>query len=192
VNDHIEPLPVAAAVAQRRRTPRARPYLRALWLIPGLLMLGIGLYVYYDVPDDGLVTTIQVTTKPGLVGQTAEALRLVQMGTPDLYLKIKTAAGEERTPTFHDTPLGNGLRWALKSPARMRHVKEVEIWDENVISDDFKDRTLMSGWSAEGQTFRVELIGEKDRPPAWALPVAAAGGAITLIALLRFVWDQVI
>ncbi len=192
MNDQSEPLPVAAAVRRRARPPRARMYLRLLWLIPGLALLGAGLYAYVNVEDDGTVTEIQLTTKPGLVGQTSEALRLVQLGNPDPYLKVKFTDGEEKTRTFKDTPIGNGLTFKLDKAQRMRQIREVEVWDENALRDDFKDRMTINGWSAEGQAFHVELRGEKFKPPAWALPVAAVGGAITLVALLRFVWDQVI
>lgn len=192
MNEQSQPLPVADAIKQRARPPRAKPYLRLLWLIPGLALLGAGLYAYYDVEDDGIVTMVQLTTKPGLVGQTSEALRLVQPGNPDLYLKIKSSAGEEKTRAFKDTPIGNGLIYRVAKPTRMREIREVEVWDENAFSDDFKDHVTLSGWSAEGQAYRIDLLGDKFKPPAWALPVAAVGGAITLIALLRFVWDQVI
>ena len=194
-----QPLPVAEAMRRRapagsQRPPRARPYLRLLWILPGLALLGAGLYKYYDVEDDGTVHTIQVTTKPGMVGQASEALRLISVGTPDLYLKIKTADGAQlRTFTHEDTPVGNGLKWALDKPLRMRDVREVEVWDEDAVRDNFADRvSLGSAWSAEGQTYRIELLGEKAQPPKWALPVAVGGGVVTLVVLLRFVWDQVI
>lgn len=187
-----QPLPVAEALRLRKRPPRAKPYLRLLWLVPGLALLGIGLFVYFDVEDDGDVTMVQLTTKQGLVGQTSEALRLVQPGNPDLYLKLRFADSEERTRTFQDTPIGNGLIFPLAKPARMRQIREVEVWDENPFRDDFKDRVALGVWGAEGQFFRIDLLGQKDQPPRWALPLAAVGGVIALIALLRFVWDQVI
>ena len=194
-----QPLPVAEAMRRRapagaQRPPRARPYLRLLWIIPGLALLGLGLYKFYDVPDDGTVHTVQLTTKPGPVGQASEAVRLISLGTPDLYLKIKTADGTvTRTFTHQDTPIGNGLKWALDKPLRMRDVREIEVWDEDAVRDNFADRVALgSAWSAEGQTYRIDLFGEKAQPPKWALPVAVAGGVVTLVVLLRFVWDQVI
>jgi hypothetical protein len=195
-----QPLPVAEAMRRRAaprgapRPPRARPYLRLLWIIPGLALLGAGLYRHYDVEDDGTVHTIQVTTKPGMVGQASEALRLISVGTPDLYLKFKTADGAvTRTFTHEDTPVGNGLKWSLDKPLRMRDVREVEVWDEDAIRDNFADRvSLGSAWSAEGQAYRIDLLGERSQPPRWALPVAVAGGVVTLVVVLRFVWDQVI
>lgn len=193
MNDFSHPLPVAEAARRRRpKTPRAAPYLRLLWLIPGLVLLGTGLYVHTDVEDDGVVNRIQLTTKPGMVGQASEALRLVKPGNPDLYLKVKIGDSEERTRTFKNTPIGNGLVWNLDEPRRMSQIDQVEVWDENVFRDDFKDRVMLSGWNAEGQTYRIDLLGEPFEPPNWALPVAAVGGAITLMVLLRFVWDQVI
>jgi hypothetical protein len=197
MHDENPPLPVADVMRRRSpgggtRPPRARPYLRLLWIIPGLAMLAAGLYAIYDVEDDGVVHTVQLTTKPGVVGQASEALRLVKPGTPDLYLKIKSGEQLERTSTYKDTPIGNGLKWPLKEPARMRQISEIEVWDENVFRDDFKDRVSLAGWSAEGQAFRIDLHGTPLQPPGWAYPLAAVGGVITLIALLRFVWDQVI
>ncbi len=192
-----EPLPVAEAMKRRtgapsQRPPRARPYLRLLWIIPGLALLGIGLQKYYDVEDNGTVHTIQLATKPGMVGQASEALRLINPGTPDLYLKIKTSDGEIKTFTHKDTPIGNGLKWSLDKPLRMREVREVEVWDEDAMRDNFADRVAVSGWSAEGQAYRIDLLGQRDQPAAWAVPVAVAGGVVTLVVMLRFVWDQVI
>jgi hypothetical protein len=194
-----QPLPVAEAMRRRapsaanQRPPRARPYLRLLWIIPGLALLGAGLYKYHDVKDDGAVHTVQLTTKPGMVGQASEALRLVSLGTPDLYLKIKVSDGQIKTFTHKDTPIGNGLKWSLDKPLRMRDVREVEVWDEDAVRDNFADRVALGGtWSAEGQTYRIDLLGERAQPPKWALPVAVAGAVVTLVVLLRFVWDQVI
>ena len=193
-----QPLPVAEAMKRRApagsqaRPPRARPYLRLLWIIPGLALLGFGLQKYYDVTDDGAVHTIQLATKPGMVGQASEALRLINPGTPDLYLKVKTSAGEFKTFTHKDTPIGNGLKWSLDKPLRMRDVREVEVWDEDAVRDNFADRVAVAGWSAEGQTYKIDLLGQRDEPAKWALPVAVAGGVVALVALLRFVWDQVI
>ena len=196
--DAEEPLPVADAMKRRapaasqRRPPRARPYLRLLWILPGLALLGFGLQKYYDVQDDGTIHTIQLATKPGMVGQASEALRLINPGTPDLYLKIKTSDAEVRTFTHTDTPIGNGLKWSLDAPLRMRDVREIEVWDEDPVRDNFADRVAVAGWSAEGQAYKIDLLGQRDEPAKWALPVAVAGGVITLVVLLRFVWDQVI
>jgi hypothetical protein len=200
-----EPLPVAEAMKQRaaanpkpaRRTrshPRARPYLRLLLAIPGLALLAIGLYYYNDIEDNGYVDTIKLTTKPGLVGQVSESVRLVEPGNPDLYLKI-TIAGQKapaQTKTYKDMPVGNGLQWPLDKPILMSDLKQVDVWDENTFKDKQLDHITLGGWSAEGQTFRIDLLGRKFEPPKWAMPIAAVGGTIVLLVFLRFVWDQVI
>src|SRR4051812_11384144 len=119
-----EPLPVAEAMKQRaaanpapakRSHPRARPYLRLLLAIPGIALLAVGLYYYNDVPDNGYVDTIKLTTKTGLVGQVSESVRLVEPGNPDLYLKISIAGQKQpiQTKTYKDMPVGNGLQWPL-------------------------------------------------------------------------------
>ena len=191
-----QPLPIAEAAAGRRRAqpPRARTYLRLLWAVPGIAMLVAGLYVYNDVEDNGVVEKIRLTTKPGIVGQASEAIRLVEMGNPDLYLRITIAGRSEplTTEAYKDTPVGNGLDWPLDKPALMSNIRQVEVWDLDLIRDSIKDRMTMGTWSAEGQAYRVELLGRKYEPPRWALPTAIVGGVIVLLAFLRFVWDQVI
>jgi hypothetical protein len=72
----------------------------------------------------------------------------------------------------------------------------VDVWDANtkwlLRSDKQLDRITMNGWSVDGQRFHVDLLGKRNEPPKWAIPVAAVGGAVSLLVLLRFVWDQVI
>jgi hypothetical protein len=191
-----QPLPVAQAAAEKRRArpPRSRVFLRLLWAIPGIALLALGAWKYQDVKDDGPVNTIRLTTKPGIVGQASEAFRLIELGNPDLYLKITLADKPDaiRTVTFKDMPIGNGLDWQLEKPVLMTEVRSIEVWDEDLIRDRMQDRMTMGTWTAEGQTFRVELIGQRFKPAPWALPTALAGGAIVLVVLLRFAWDQVI
>lgn len=173
--------------------PRSRPYLRLLWFIPGLTMLGIGLYHQYNIEDGGEVNAIKLTVKTGPVGQAAEAIANVKPGNPDLYLKMFSSRGETKLPVYKDMPIGNGLTWNLPQVLQVHDVQRVEVWQHNMIfKDDPLDRINLGGWSDEGQKFHVDLLGHKIEPPKWALPVAAAGGALTLIALLKFVWDQVI
>lgn len=191
-----QPLPIAQAAADKRRArpPRSRVFMRLLWAIPGIVLLALGAWRYQDVKDDGPVSTIRLTTKPGIVGQASEAFRLIEPGNPDLYLKITVDGQAEplRTATFKDIPIGNGLDWKLEKPLLMTQVRSIEVWDEDLIRDRMQDRMNMGTWAAEGQTYRVELLGKKYEPAGWALPTALAGGAIVLVVLLRFVWDQVI
>jgi hypothetical protein len=192
------PTPVPSALPRHLRRPplaRGRPYLRLLWLIPGLALLGWGLWAYNDVEAGGIVHTIRLSTKPGPVGQASEALRLVKPGTPDHYLKVFLSDGQEiRTKTFKSIPIGNGLFWQLDESRHVRDFKRIEVWDENFFRDSMLDQVTLGDldWFAEGQTYRLDLLGDRFTPEPWALPLAAAGGTICLLVLMRFVWDQVV
>jgi len=172
---------------------RAASYIwRLLLLIPALAATGIGWWKYSDVPPGGTVTAVKLTTKPGPVGQVREAYDTVKPSTPDLYLKIFVPGREVNTRTFTDQPIGNGVTWNLESPFSLLEIKKVEVWDDDAFGDTQLDNVNMEGWSAEGQTFRIELQGEHPRPPEWALPLASAGATLAAVILLRFVWDQVV
>jgi len=182
-----------AHVTAPRRTPRARPYLRLLWIFPTAAVLAIGLWGYLNVEPGGSVNSIKLMTKPGPVGQASEALRLVT-GTYDLYLKLKTPAGEFQTDTYNDRAIGNGLIWPLTRQYKVQDVKEVNVFEARTIrSDKNLDHVILNGqWWAEGQLFKVELQGQANEPPKWALPTLAVGATLTALVLLRFVWDQVV
>jgi hypothetical protein len=174
-------------------------YLRVLWIIPGLVLLGIGLWNYLGTPDDGTVTSVHLTTKSGLVGEAAEAVRLVQLSQPDLYITVNESDHVYKGEIFSHTPVGNGLAWPLPKHVAVRKIREVEVWDHHtVLSDKMQDRvSLNSGkpeapaiWDADGQTFHIELWGARVVPPMWAMPMIIAGGVICGIVVLRFVWDQ--
>lgn len=169
---------------------------RLLWLVPALALAGVGWWRYVDVPEGGTVTSIRLTTKPGPVGQFAEAKRQVRPSNPDLYLKLHLQGTERNTTTFKDTPVGNGLTWNLESPVDLQALRRVEVWDDDLINDTLLDRMTLDNrddrWSAEGGEFRVDLFGERPRAPEWALPTAAVGATLAAVVLLRFVWDQVV
>lgn len=182
-----------AHVMPPRRTPRARPYLRMLWLIPAAAILTAGLWKYLDVEPGGTVDAVKLMTKPGPVGQASEALRLVT-GTYDLYLKVKTTDGLLTTDTYKDRAIGNGLIWPLSRQYKLQDVKDVDVWDAHTFrSDKNLDHINLGGqWWAEGQTFKIELQGKANEPPKWALPTLAVGATLTALVVLRFVWDQVV
>lgn len=174
---------------------RSRVYLKLLWLLLGLGILAPGVWRYYNVPPGGDVDAIKLTTKSGVVGQAAEAVDNVDLSTPDLYLKLFTPAGESRLPTFKDTPVGNGLTWNLPKAHPLAELQRLEVWDHRaILSDKQVDRITFDGitWNVDGQRFHIDLLGRRNAPPTWALPVMAVGATISLLALLRFVWDQVI
>jgi hypothetical protein len=172
---------------------RSRPYLRLLWLIPGLAMLGAGLYYQTNVVEGGEVNAIKLTTKQGMVGQAAEVVENTSPATRDLYLKVYTSSGELALPAFKDMPIGNGLIWNLPKGYQLHEIQKIDVWDHNTLwKDKALDHINLAGWGVDGQKYHVDLLGTRIEPPKWAWPVAAAGGALTLVALLRFVWDQVI
>lgn len=173
---------------------RASTYLlRLLMLIPAAAVAGFGWWRYVDVPDGGTVHSIKLTTKPGPVGQFAEAKRQVRPSNPDLYLKLHLQGTERNTKTFYNTPVGNGLTWHLDDPLDIKAIRRIEVWDDDTFSDTLFDQMSFNGeWAAEGGEFRLELIGEHPRAPEWALPTLAVGATLCGVILLRFLWDQVV
>jgi len=184
-----------------RPVPRARGYLwrLLLLLIPSLATLGAGAYYHYNVPPGGTINGVKLVTKEGLVGQASEAVSNVNPSNPDLYLRLFLRDDKElwpeRMPELikKDTPVGNGLTWDLPATMQMTNLARVDVWDHHAITKDKQlDRITITGWNTEGQRYRVELIGQPNKPPEWALPLAAAGAALTLAGLAKFVWDQVV
>lgn len=189
------PAPTPLPSTVRRPPPTGRTYLRLLWMIPGLAILGVGLWGYINVESGGIVQTIRLTTKPGPVGQADEVLRKITPGRHDHYLKVFFTDGSElRTETYKNIPIGNGLFWPIDPPRRLEEFHRIEVWDHNLFRDSMLDRVTLSPnvWFADGQTYRLDLLGEAFTPQPWALPTAAVGATICLLVLLRFVWDQVV
>ena len=184
---HVRPPP-------RPRAPRARPYLRLLWIIPSAAILAVGLWAYLGVVPGGTVESIRLTTKPGPVGQASEALRLVT-SSPDLYLKVKAGDEQITTETYKDRAIGNGLVWTLPRQYPLGRIGQIDVFDYRTLRSDKNIDHLTFGpgqWSAEGQLFRIDLQGKANEPPRWALPTLAVGATLTGLVILRFVWDQVV
>src|SRR6478672_11447110 len=178
-----------------KRIPRARPYWRLLFILPSLATLGVGLWHYTHFEQGGFINAIKLSTKQGLVGQAAEAVSNVSLTSPDLYLKLASRGTLIELPVKKDTPIGNGLTWDLPRQMSIRDVQRVEVWDHHrITSDKSLDRISLDGasWGTDGQRFHIDLVGEKFQPPQWALPVAAVGGVLTLLCIVRFIWDQVV
>lgn len=192
-----QPRTLAHVTANKARpVPRARPYLRLLWLIPSAAILAVGLYGYMNYEPGGTVESIKLTTKPGPVGQASEALRLIT-STPDLFLKVKTTVDKDtiKTQTYKDMAIGNGLVWSLPHQYKLNEIIMVDVWDEHTFRHDQNlDHIALGGgqWSAEGQTFHIDLLGRQNEPPKWALPTLAVGATLSGLVILRFIWDQVV
>lgn len=178
-----------------RRTPRARPYLSLLLLVPAAVALWIGWSNYSNVPTGGTVEAVKLSTKQGFVGQAAEAVDNVKPETPDLYIQVFPKTGAKLVlPAFKDTPIGNGLTWNLPRQFQLTDIDRVEVWDHNSMwKDKEQDRvTIDNVWSADGQRFHIDLQGKKFEPPNWAMPTMIAGAVAALLVVLKFVWDQVV
>src|SRR5258708_235687 len=120
-----------------RRTPRARPYLSLLLLIPACVAIWFGWTRYDDVPAGG----------------TVEAVKHVKPETPDLYIQVYPKAGPKIVfPAFKDTPIGNGLTWNLPKAIQLNELDRVEVWDHNAMWKDkeFDRITLDNTWEADG------------------------------------------
>jgi hypothetical protein len=75
----------------------------------------------------------------------------------------------------------------------IRAFERIDVWDHHTFTKNKQlDRITLTGWETDGQRFHVELVGKKNQPPEWALPLAAAGAALTLVMVLKFIWDQVV
>ena len=182
-------------IAHPARPQRATSYLwRLLMLVPAIALMAYGYWRYVDVPTGGEVTAIHLKSKGGISGQVQDAYAGVALTTADYYLVVARREGDPlRLEPFKDTPLGNGLTWPLEKPLQLEDITRVEVWDHNaILKDKAIDRIGLPGdvWSAEGQTFRVEMIGTHEKPPRWALPLASVGATLAAVVLLKFVWDQ--
>ena len=181
--------------------PRARR--RGGLVAAALLVLGLaaaaagwwGRSQHVGVAD---VSQIEIRTKPGLSGQAAEAKALFDFDTPDLYLLVRTPAGELRTDVEKDTPVGGGLRWTLPRRVPLGEVERIEVWEDDPLNDDLLDQRSPTGETdmarrvGEGQRFKFLLIGRHPVEPAWATPTLLAGGALALLAAGKLVWDQAV
>ena len=177
-----------------RPPKRSRSYLfHLLLLIPAISVAAYAMYRHTNFEPGGTVSAIKLTTRHDMVGQAADAVANVDPATPDLYLKVTLASGEVELPIRKDTPIGNGITWDLPTIQNLRDVQRVDVWDHNSLWKDKQlDRITMSDWSADGQKYHIDLLGPHNAPPPWALPTASAAGAIALVVLLKFVWDQVV
>ena len=165
-----------------------------------LVLAGVGAALawpaYRTPAGPDTVTQVLVETKPGLVGDAAETKAMFALDTPDLYVVLVTAAGPVRLPPFADTPVGSGLLYELPRPVDLADLREIEVWDDDPVSDDLLDRVRRDVEGdprvIEGGKFRVVLRGRVAKPAVWALPALVVAGVVGALALGKLIWDQVI
>ncbi|MGF1633077.1 MAG: hypothetical protein ACFCVE_04435 [Phycisphaerae bacterium] len=165
-----------------------------------LIMLGgaaaafYGWQAYQATPDGGTAYGIKLTTRPGISGAAANFKFWGDVDNPYLRVNPRDEGGADiRTDVKKDTTLGSGLYWAIE-PREVRDVRLIEVWDSRTFGDDLVDRIELPGnaWQAEGQQFVVELVGVKEQPEPWALPMLAAGVTAVLLMVGVFLWTAAV
>ncbi len=156
----------------------------------GLQVVAIG----HRVVHGGTAYGIKLTTRPGISGAAANFKFWGDVDNPYLRVNPRDEGGADiRTDVKKDTTLGSGLYWAIE-PREVRDVRLIEVWDSRTFGDDLVDRIELPGnaWQAEGQQFVVELVGVKEQPEPWALPMLAAGVTAVLLMVGVFLWTAAV
>jgi hypothetical protein len=168
------------------------PYVLLALLSACVLLCGLALTYWRDVPDVGTVTEIRITAKPGIDLSKIEEI----LDTPDYYLEVLTEPGSVKTETFGDTRVGNGLTFKLPVPLRVADVTEVKVWDEDAVGKDkLIDRVDHPGRSVDGEKFHFNLTGwtpPKSKDWQIGMTLAIVGGVVLMITAVKFVRAQVV
>lgn len=178
--------------------PAARPFPLFPYVLLALLSAcvvaaGLGLMLWRQEPDLGIVREIRISAKPGIDIRKIEEV----LDTPDYYLEVMSQPKSIRTATMEDTRVGNGLTFVLPVPMRVVDVNEVKVWDANSLGRDDRlvDRVDRPGRGTAGEKFQFDLRGEAPGPSKeWqvGLGLAIAGGAVLLLATAKFIRAQVV
>jgi hypothetical protein len=186
--------PVVAAAAA---PPTARPFPWFPYVLLALLsacvtLAGLSLMYWRDEPEQGTVTEIRITGKPGIDLKKIEEV----LDTPDYFIEVLTKGGSVKTETFEDTPVGGGKEFKLPVPVRVADVTEVKVWDEEAVGKDkLIDRVDHPGRGAAGEKFQFDLTGwtpPKSKDWQIGMGLAGAGGLILLLTIVKFVRAQVL
>jgi hypothetical protein len=173
--DFPEAIPAPAG-----RKSRAPALLGLVGLIAALVGAALALRA-----SAGQVTTIRVT-KHGLLPESL-------VGSPDYYLTVGTRAGKSIiTKGYEDTPIGNGLDFKVPQPLALEDVAHVELMDEDVGSDDMRDRVDVRERISKGQNYQFELIGPAAPQKTAGYIALAAGGALVVLAAILWVRSHAI
>jgi hypothetical protein len=179
MSDAVEPaVPMAIPAPRRRSWPWAVLSVLALaaTIAGGVMLRGAG---------DGTVETIRVTKHSML----PESL----VGTPDYFVVVTTRDEKTiNTKPYDDTPIGNGLDFKLPEPLPLADITHLQLLDEDLRSDDIRDRVDVRGRVCRGQDYQFELFGPPPPERDMAYSLLGAGGAVLLVAAILWVRAQAV
>jgi len=140
--------------------------------------------------DAGMVRQVRISAKPGIdLGKIEE-----MFVAPDYYVQVRTDPGTVRSETMKSTRIGNGLTFDLPVPLRLADIREVMVFDENLMRRDrLVDRVDQPQRLTEGGRFVFALLGEvppPSREQAMGTVLLAAGSLAVLLAVVRFLRAQ--
>ena len=129
-------------------------------------------------------------------GMSVVLLPIASVPTVDIRMVFRSGGADEPADaTGAALVAGHGLTWNLPKVLPIADLQRIEVWNHRaILSDTQLDRITLdrASWSFDGQRFHIDLLGRRNVPPNWTLPMIAVGATISLMAFLKFVWDQVI
>ncbi|MFG0328631.1 MAG: hypothetical protein ACF8PN_01925 [Phycisphaerales bacterium] len=143
---------------------------------------------FYMLEQDALVDAIRVTRKPNAVIDTSGILN----DEPDFFVRFVTGAGERELQVYEDQPIGNGLEWKLEPRPWHSEIREVSIWDEDMMRDDQLDRAAVDAWIVDGQRYRFEFVRLPSPIRPWVIGGIVFFGFYSVVAVGLFLRDHAI
>jgi hypothetical protein len=169
--------PPAAIPAPARSTPVA------VWILAALagIALAAGAFMFRNT-GEGSVELIRVSRHSML----PESL----VGTPDYYVIVGVKGEGKELITlegYEDTPIGNGLDFKLSKPLALEEIAHIELLDEDLASDDTRDRVDVRGRISRGLEYEFELLGPPSEKRTAAYLTLGAGGAMLATSAILFI-----
>src|SRR4029078_4006556 len=108
------------------------------------------------------------------------------VGTPDYYVKVgvKDAKEPVRPEGYKDTHIGNGLDFKLTKQLELDNIAPVELFDEDMLSDDELDRVDVRGRINRGLEYEFQLIGPPSEKRTSAYIALGPGGALLVTSAI--------
>lgn len=104
----------------------------------------------------------------------------------DYYLIVQTTTNTKplQLHTYNNTPIGNGISWLLPHSYKLSEIKEITIWDEDMLSDDQLDRVTVTSLVSTGQHYDFILKAEPVTTDPIPLVILGSCGLYFLISLV--------